>query len=235
MFTADKKLREECGVFGVWGHPDSAQIAYYALHSLQHRGQEGTGIVVTDGDSLKIRKGEGLVTEIFTQKDIEKLQGHGAIGHVRYSQDGRDGYENVQPLLFGSQTGSLAVCHNGSLINADALRFHLENQGSIFQTDSDAEILAHLTKRGGAIPFRERLKNALQLLKGSYAFLLLTETELYAALDPNGLRPLCLGRLGEGYVAASETCAFDLIGAEYERDVRPGEIVIIISFQFRCL
>lgn len=227
MFTADKKLREECGVFGVWGHPDSAQIAYYALHSLQHRGQEGTGIVVTDGDSLKIRKGEGLVTEIFTQKDIEKLQGHGAIGHVRYSQDGRDGYENVQPLLFGSQTGSLAVCHNGSLINADALRFHLENQGSIFQTDSDAEILAHLTKRGGAIPFRERLKNALQLLKGSYAFLLLTETELYAALDPNGLRPLCLGRLGEGYVAASETCAFDLIGAEYERDVRPGEIVII--------
>lgn len=227
MLAELRGLNEECGVFGVWGHPNAAQISYYALHSLQHRGQEGAGIVVTTGESLKVRKDLGLVTEVFTAKCMEKLQGTGAIGHVRYSVGGTNGYENVQPLLFRSQTGGIAIAHNGNLTNSVELRGALENEGSIFQTDADAEILAHLIKRGGAAPLRERIKEALALLEGAYAFVLLTETELYVALDPHGLRPLALGKLGDSYVVASETCAFDLIGAQYEREILPGEFLII--------
>ena len=227
MFAELRGLNEECGVFGVWGHPDAAQIAYYGLHSLQHRGQEGAGIVVSDGRTLKSRKDLGLVTEVFTAGRIEKLVGSAAIGHVRYSLGGLNGYENVQPLLFRSLTGGLALAHNGNITNSHALRGLLEAEGSIFQTESDAEILAHLIKRGGDAPLAERIKLSLLMLQGSYAFVLLTEEALYAALDPCGLRPLSLGRLGEAYVVASESCAFDLIGAEHERDVQPGELLII--------
>lgn len=222
-------LREECGVFGVWGHRDAAQISYYALHSLQHRGQEGSGIVVSDGEDLKIRKDLGLVTEVFSPERISKLRGSAAIGHVRYSLGGLNGYENVQPLLFRSQTGSLALAHNGNIINSQDLRGFLEEEGSIFQTESDAEILAHLIKRGGSSPLLERIKLSLLMLRGAYAFVLLTENALYGALDPNGLRPLSLGRLGDAYVVASESCAFDLIGARHERDVQPGELLVISS------
>ena len=227
MLAELRGLNEECGVFGVWNHPSAAQMSYYALHSLQHRGQEGSGIVVTTGDSLQARKGLGLVTEVFTAKCMEKLQGTGAIGHVRYSVGGTNGYENVQPLLFRSQTGGIAIAHNGNLTNSLELRVMLENEGSIFQTDADAEVLAHLIKRGGNTPLPERIKWALTQLEGAYAFVLLTETELYVALDPYGLRPLSLGKLGDAWVVASETCAFDLIGATYEREVYPGEFLTI--------
>lgn len=227
MLAELKGLNEECGVFGIWGHPEAAQISYYGLHSLQHRGQEGTGIVVSDGQQLKGKKGEGLVTEIFTAEAMEDLQGVGAIGHVRYATAGGGGYENVQPLLFQSQNGGLALAHNGNLVNADSLRNQLEAQGSIFQTSSDTEVLAHLIKRGGFSQLKDRVKNALPMLKGAYAFLIMTETELMVALDPHGLRPLSLGILGDAYVVASETCAFDIVGAEFIRDILPGELLVI--------
>lgn len=227
MLAEIKGLNEECGVFGIWGHPDAAQITYYGLHSLQHRGQEGTGIVVSDGKTLKGAKGEGLVTEVFTADIMKDLVGDAAIGHVRYATAGGGGYENVQPLLFHSQTGSLALAHNGNLVNANSLKHQLEGQGSIFQTSSDTEVLAHLMKRSGYHHLKDQAKNALTMLKGAYAYLIMTETELMVALDPHGLRPLSLGMIGDAYVVASETCAFDVVGAEYIRDVLPGELLII--------
>lgn len=227
MLAELRGLNEECGVFGVWNHPRASQITYYALHSLQHRGQEGTGIVTTDGKTLRIRKGQGLVTEVYNAECIDKLQGTGAMGHVRYSIGGVNGFENVQPLLFRSQNGDLAIAHNGNLTNSRALRGMLEEEGSIFQTAADAEVLAHLAKRGGSGPLPKRVMKALQELEGAFAFVMLTEEALYVALDPYGLRPLALGALGDGFVVASETCAFDLIGAEYVRDIEPGEFITI--------
>ncbi|NEX80136.1 MULTISPECIES: amidophosphoribosyltransferase [Neobacillus] len=227
MLAEIKGLNEECGVFGVWGHKDASQLTYYGLHALQHRGQEGTGIVVSDGKSLKCVKGEGLVTEIFTADRMAELTGTTAIGHVRYATAGGGGYENVQPLLFRSQSGSLALAHNGNLVNANSLKHQLEAQGSIFQTSSDSEVLAHLIRRSGFSNMSDKVKNALSMLKGAYAYLILTENELMVALDPHGLRPLSLGCLGDAYVVASETCAFDVIGAEYIRDILPGELLII--------
>ncbi|WP_175986586.1 amidophosphoribosyltransferase [Bacillus sp. Marseille-Q1617] len=227
MLAEIKGLNEECGVFGIWGHPNAAQITYYGLHSLQHRGQEGTGIIVSDGETLRGHKGEGLVTEVFQEGSIEKLTGDGAIGHVRYATAGGGGYENVQPLLFNSQSGGLALAHNGNLVNANALKHQLEGQGSIFQTTSDTEVLAHLIKRSGYTRLKDRVKNALTMLKGAYAFLVMTETEMMVALDPHGLRPLSLAKLGDAYCVASETCAFDIVGAEFVRDIEPGELLII--------
>ena len=227
MLAEIKGLNEECGVFGVWGHVDASQITYYGLHSLQHRGQEGTGMVVTDGLKLNCKKGEGLVSEIFTAESIKDLKGTGAIGHVRYSTAGGGGYENVQPLLFRSQSESLALCHNGNLINANQLKQQLEGQGSIFQSSSDTEVLAHLIKRGGFSSLKERVKNALSMIKGAYAFLIMTETELMVALNSNGMRPLSLGKIGDAYVVTSETCAFDIVGAKFVRDILPGELLVI--------
>lgn len=233
MLAEIRGLNEECGVFGIWGHQDASQITYYGLHSLQHRGQEGTGMVVTDGKKLKGIKGEGLVTEIFTADAMKELEGKAAIGHVRYATAGGGGYDNVQPLLFNSQSGSLALCHNGNLVNATALKHQLEGQGSIFQTSSDTEVLAHLIKRAGFSSLKDRVKNALSMIKGAYAFLIMTETELMVALDPNGMRPLSLGKIGDAYAVASETCAFDVVGAEYIRDILPGELLIIDDNGFR--
>jgi amidophosphoribosyltransferase len=227
MLAEIKGLNEECGIFGVWGHPDAAQLTYYGLHSLQHRGQEGTGIVVSDGKTLTGVKGEGLVSEIFTAEAMAKLSGTAAVGHVRYATAGGGGYENVQPLLFHSQSGSLALAHNGNLVNANSLKHQLETQGSIFQTSSDTEVLAHLIRRSGYPNLNDRVKNALSMLKGAYAYLIMTENELMVALDPHGLRPLSLGCLGDAYVVASETCAFDVVGAEYIREIMPGELLII--------
>ncbi|WNB91820.1 amidophosphoribosyltransferase [Bacillus sp. NEB1478] len=227
MLADIKGLNEECGVFGIWGHPDAAQLTYYGLHSLQHRGQEGAGIVVTDGERLRTHKGSGLVNEVFGKGELENLIGYGAIGHVRYSTAGGNELANVQPLLFRSQTSSLALAHNGNLVNANALKHQLESQGSIFQTTSDTEVLAHLIKRSSYTSLKEKMQNALTMLKGAYAFLVMTENEMMVALDPNGLRPLSLGILGDAYVVASETCAFDVVGATYVRDVQPGELLII--------
>jgi amidophosphoribosyltransferase len=232
MLAEIKGLNEECGVFGIWNHPDAAQITYYGLHALQHRGQEGTGIVVSDGEALKVVKGEGLVTEVFTSNVMQELKGTSAIGHVRYSTAGGGGYENVQPLLFHSQTSSLALAHNGNIVNVHQLKYQLEAQGSIFQTSSDTEVLAHLMKRSGFPLLKDQVKNALSILKGAYAYLIMTEKELLIALDPDGIKPLSIGRLGEAYVVASETCAFDVIGAEFIRDVRPGELIILNEFGF---
>nr|WP_304220301.1 amidophosphoribosyltransferase [Fredinandcohnia onubensis] len=227
MLAELKGLNEECGVFGIWGHPDAAKLTYYGLHSLQHRGQEGAGIVVSNGEKLRIVKGEGLVNEVFGNGQLEQLEGNAAIGHVRYATAGGGGIQNVQPLLFHSQVGGLAIAHNGNLVNANDLKHQLENQGSIFQTSSDTEVLAHLTRKSGYTKIKDRVKNALTMLKGAYAFLIMTEKKMIVALDPNGLRPLSLGKLGDAWVVASETCAFDIIGAKFERDVEPGELIVI--------
>jgi amidophosphoribosyltransferase len=227
MLAEIKGLNEECGVFGIWGHKDAAQITYYGLHSLQHRGQEGAGIVTTDGEKLTGMKGLGLISEVFANGKLNELSGKAAIGHVRYATAGGGGYENVQPLLFKSHSGSLALAHNGNLVNANQLKHQLESQGSIFQTTSDTEVLAHLIRRSGYKDMKEAVKSALSVIKGAYAFLIMTETEMMVALDPNGLRPLSIGVMGDAYVVASETCAFDVVGAKYERDVQPGELLII--------
>ncbi|MCY7850425.1 amidophosphoribosyltransferase [Bacillus haynesii] len=228
MLAEIKGLNEECGVFGIWGHEEAPQITYYGLHSLQHRGQEGAGIVATDGEKMSSHKGQGLITEVFQNGELKMVKGKGAIGHVRYATAGGGGFENVQPFLFHSQNnGSLALAHNGNLVNATQLKQQLENQGSIFQTSSDTEVLAHLIKRSGHFELKDQIKNALSMLKGAYAFLIMTEKEMIVALDPNGLRPLSVAMLGDAYVVASETCAFDVVGATYLRDVEPGEMLII--------
>ncbi|MUK88443.1 amidophosphoribosyltransferase [Ornithinibacillus sp. L9] len=227
MLAEIRGLNEECGVFGIWGHEKAAEITYYGLHALQHRGQEGAGVVTTDGENLKLHKGQGLVNDVFKRVDFSKLSGHAAIGHVRYATQGERTIDNVQPLLFRSQTGSMALAHNGNIMNAFKLRGELESTGSILQTSSDTEVLAHLIKRSEKLSVQEALTDALQSLVGAYAFILLNEDKMYVALDPRGLRPLSIGRLGDAYVVASETCAFDIIGATYEREVQPGELITI--------
>ncbi|TGA96636.1 amidophosphoribosyltransferase [Sporolactobacillus shoreae] len=229
MHYVGKELNEECAVFGIWGHEHAAQLTYYGLHSMQHRGQEGAGIAVTDGKHIYDHKGLGLVNDVFDHEKLEYLnnKGFAAIGHVRYSTQGGNSYANVQPLVFRSQKDSLSIAHNGNLVNAHKLKGELEERGSIFQTTSDTEVIAHLIKRDYSDNFLESLKHALSVIKGAYALAMLTEHQLIAALDPNGLRPLSLGRLGNAWVIASETCAFDLIGATFVRDVNPGEIIII--------
>ncbi|WP_332645933.1 amidophosphoribosyltransferase [Lysinibacillus sp. 54212] len=227
MLAEIRGLNEECGVFGIWGHSDPAQISYYGLHALQHRGQEGAGIVVTDGSTLRAVKGEGLVNDVFNEEKLSKVKGKAAIAHVRYTTQGGAGPQNVQPLLFHSSTGSLSIAHNGNLVNANHLKQYLERGGSIFHSSSDTEVLAHLIKKSTHSPFRAKVKNALSLLKGAFSFLIMTEDTMMVARDMHGLRPLSLGKLGDGWVVASETCAFDLIGAEYVREVEPGELIII--------
>ena len=224
----ENKMNEECGVFGVFNHENAAELTYYGLHALQHRGQEGAGIITSDGVTLHQHKGEGLVRNVFSQQDMERIKGIHAIGHVRYSTAGGGGITNVQPFLFRSQSGPLGLCHNGNIVNAHQLKVYLEKEGSIFQTTSDTEILAHLVKRQKAPTLFDALKASLNYIDGAFAFLLLKQNKLFVALDKYGLRPLSLGRIGEnGYVVASETCAFDAIGAEFIRDVQPGEVLKI--------
>lgn len=227
MSAEIKGINEECGVFGIWGHEKAAGLTYYGLHSLQHRGQEGAGVVVNDGTALTAHKGLGLVNEVFKDVDFSRLSGMAAIGHVRYSTQGDGGIENVQPLLFRSQTNSLALAHNGNIMNARELRGQLEDMGSILQTTSDTEVLAHLMKRDGSYQTTATIANALNQIVGAYAFVFLNEDKMFAALDPSGIRPLSIGKLGDAYVIASETCAFDQIGASFEREVLPGELVTI--------
>lgn len=222
MLAEIRGLNEECGVFGIWGNSNPAHLSYYGLHALQHRGQEGAGIVVTDGEGLRIQKGEGLVSEVFNEDKLKRINGKAAIAHARYATGGARGIENVQPLLFHSSTGSLAIAHNGNLVNASHLQQYLERQGSIFHSSSDTEVVAHLIKKSKLSPFRAKVKEALNLLKGAYSLLIMTKEEMLVARDPHGLRPLSLGKLGDGWVVASETSAFDLIGAEFVRSIEPG-------------
>jgi len=219
------ELHEECGVFGVFGHKNASTICYYGLHSLQHRGQEAAGICVKNDEKLIIHKGEGLVSEVFDSYRLAQLEGDAAIGHVRYSTAGGGGIANVQPFLFKTMSGSMGICHNGNLVNANILKKELEEKGSIFSSTSDTEVLGHLIKRqeGRMI---DRICQALDLLDGAFAFLILIEDRLYAARDKYGLRPLSIGVLANGaYVFASETCALDIVGAKFLRDVEPGEII----------
>jgi amidophosphoribosyltransferase len=227
MHAEIKGINEECGVFGIWGHEKAAELTYYGLHSMQHRGQEGAGIVVSDGKELRPHKGLGLINDVFREAKFDKLSGNNAIGHVRYNTKGGRTFENVQPLLFRTQTGSMALAQSGNIINAHELRGELEDKGSILQTSSDTELLAHLIRRDGQSANRESISKALNQIVGAYTFVILKEDKMYVALDPAGIRPLSLGRLGDAYVVASETCAFDQIGATFEREVLPGELVII--------
>ena len=225
-----RNINDECGVFGIYGVEDAASLTYYGLHALQHRGQEGCGIVSVDEHASFHRiKGKGLVTEVFKGDELQQMQGRMAIGHVLYTAAEGNRLENVQPLFFHHNSGDFAIANNGKLVNAEELRAYLEKRGSLFQSSSDSEILAHLIKKDfrGNRPRIEAILDALNMMEGAFTFLVMTSRRIYACRDKHGLHPLAIGKLGEGYVIASETCAFDTVGAEYIRDVEPGEVVTI--------
>ena len=209
----DSNIHEECGVFAIWGVPNAAELTYYGLHSLQHRGQEGCGIVAADDyGRLERIKGLGLVTEVFDNAKLASLKGNRAIGHVRYSTSGGGGLDNVQPFLFRHNSGDFALAHNGNIVNSAKLRKYLEDRGSLFQSTSDSEILAHLIKKDPTerhLPRIIPIMEAFNMLEGAFAFVIMTQRRIYAARDKYGLRPLSLGRIGDGYVVSSETCAFN--------------------------
>ena len=220
-------IHEECGVFGAFRVEHAAEVTYYAMHAMQHRGQEGCGMVTADGKHLVGHRSYGLVKEVFTQSHLDRLVGNYSIGHVRYATSGSGHYSNIQPFLFYHSTGDFALCHNGNIVNSTILREEFEKNGSIFQSTSDSEILAHLITKRSYGTRTDALKYACSKLEGGFSFLVLTKDKLYAMRDKNGLRPLSLGKLGDGYVVSSETCAFDVIGAEFIRDILPGEIIKI--------
>ncbi|MDD2495014.1 MAG: amidophosphoribosyltransferase, partial [Tissierellia bacterium] len=225
MKLDDRELHEECGVFGVYGYKNAASMCYYGLHSLQHRGQEAAGIIVSNGTRLAVQKGEGLVSEIFDNNKLTKMTGEYAIGHVRYSTAGGGGIENVQPLLFRTFNGSMGIAHNGNIVNANNLKKELEDKGSIFNSTSDTEILGHLMMRENGRMI-DRICHSLDKLDGAFAFIIMIENAMYAARDKYGLRPLSIGQLPNGaYIFSSETCAFEVINAKFVRDLEPGEVV----------
>jgi amidophosphoribosyltransferase len=224
--TSDKP-QHECGVFGVYGHTDAALLTYYGLFALQHRGQESAGIVTAAGSnqSFNIHRGMGLVSQVFQEKDLQQLRiGTRAIGHVRYSTSGSSTLKNAQPLVVDCARGQLAIAHNGNLVNAAVLREELESNGSIFQTTVDSEIILHLLARPTG---RKNVLSALRLVEGAFSFVLMGEQEIIGVRDPFGFRPLVLGKLDDAFILASETCALDLVHAEYIREIEPGEVVII--------
>lgn len=221
---------EECGIFGIYNHQEASNLTYLGLYALQHRGQEACGIVSSDGHDLHAHKGMGLVADVFGNQDIfKKLPGRSAIGHVRYSTTGSSMLKNVQPIMVNYSRGSIAVAHNGNLVNAQRIKDELEAWGSIFQTTMDTEIIIHLLATSKASSLLDRLTDALNQVTGAYSLLFLTESRMIAARDPHGFRPLCLGRLGSAYVVASESCALDLIEATFIREIEPGEVVEITS------
>ena len=222
-------LNEECGVFGIWGHPEASNVTYFGLHSLQHRGQEGGGIVSNDKEVLRGHRDLGLISEVFRdKKKLENLLGSSAIGHVRYATSGSNNIQNIQPFLFHFYDMSVGICHNGNLINAKTLRRELEQDGAIFHSSSDTEVLIHLIRRSKEKGFKAQLKDALCKIKGGFTYLVLTKDTMYGAVDPNSLRPLAIGKMKNGaYVAASETCAIDVVGAKFVCNVGAGELVII--------
>lgn len=220
-------LRHHCGVFGVVGDPDAAHLTYLGLHALQHRGQEGAGIVARADGALRAHRGEGLVQEVFGEAALSKLPGQAALGHVRYATAGGGGLENVQPFLVRDRDGQVAVAHNGNLTNADALRAELEARGSLFASSSDTEVVLHLLATSEQKTFVNRLVDALAHLEGAWSFVFLTGTHLVAARDPLGFRPLVLGRRRDAWMVASETAAIEFVQGEVVREIEPGEMVII--------
>jgi amidophosphoribosyltransferase len=221
------KLHEECGVFGVFGHPEAARMAYLGLYSLQHRGQESAGIVSSDGTQLYAHRDMGHVSDIFSVDTIAKLKGEATIGHVRYSTAGESSLREAQPFVIDCHRGQVAVCHNGNLPFAGELRRKLELDGAIFSSTSDTEVVLHCIARSRATTLVDAIVETFRGVEGAYSMLFLTPDSLIAIRDPHGFRPLALGTVDASWVVASETCAFDLIGAKYVRDVEPGEVVVI--------
>ena len=221
------KFKEECGVFGIYGHSESANLTYLGLYALQHRGQESVGIASSDGAKLQIHKAMGYVADSFDTATINRLAGMSAVGHVRYSTAGESGLKNAQPILIDCAHGEIAICHNGNLVNAQELRDALVGQGSIFQTTSDTEVLLHLYARSRAATPEGALVEAITQAQGAFSLVVLMKDRLIAVRDPHGFRPLTLGRLGDAYIVCSETCALDLIDAEWIRDIEPGEMLVV--------
>jgi amidophosphoribosyltransferase len=233
MLTSDK-FRDECGVVAIFSHPEAEKLAYLGLHALQHRGQESAGIVTSDGLTSRVHKAMGLVADIFTEDVLARMRGTLAIGHTRYSTAGDSALLNAQPILVQSNKGSIALAHNGNLVNAIQIRARLENQGSIFQTNSDTEVMVHLIALSKEHTLPEAMGDALRQVEGAFSLVMMSNDRVFAARDPRGFRPLALGRIRaqdgqkqDTIVFASETCAFDLIGADYEREVKPGELVVV--------
>ena len=225
---AKDRPKDECGVCGIFGHPDAARLTYFGLYALQHRGQESTGIVTSDGSRISQHKAMGLVPEVFTEDILKGLKGYMSVGHVRYSTTGASQLLNAQPFTVSHKGGTLAVAHNGNLVNTRALRDELEEKGSIFQTTMDTEIVVHLLVRNSPKGLEAAITDTFSKVKGAYSMVLMTLDQLVAIRDPGGFRPLCLGKLNNGaYIVASETCALDLVEAQYIRDIEPGEVLII--------
>jgi amidophosphoribosyltransferase len=223
----DDKFHDECGLFGVWNHAEAANVVYLGLYSLQHRGQESAGIAATDGQSFHVEKAMGWVADVFSRDRLKRLPGNRAIGHVRYSTAGSSNLRNAQPISAQTAHGPVAIGHNGNLVNAEELRRSLERDGAVFQSSSDTEVIIHLLARAEGGTLVDQLPRALNRVKGAYTLLLLTPDGMVGVRDPSGFRPLSLGRLGESWVLASETCALDLLEAEFVRDIEPGEMVIV--------
>jgi amidophosphoribosyltransferase len=221
------KFHDECGVFGVFGHPEAANMTYLGLYALQHRGQESAGIAVSDGGQVRASRAMGYVADVFDNATLADLPGSLAVGHVRYSTAGASRLSNAQPILIDCAHGQIAVCHNGNIVNARELRDELVRQGSIFQSSSDTEVILHLYARSRAPTVEDAVVESIAQVQGAFSLALLTRDSLIAVRDPHGFRPLAIGRLNGAVVIASETCAMDLIGATYERDVEPGEVLIV--------
>ena len=236
--SAENKLdafHDECGVFGVYGHPEAANLVYLGLYSLQHRGQESAGIVSSNNKSLISHRGMGLVADIFNSEVLGRLEGTAAIGHNRYSTTGSTSLKNCQPLVVEYARGGLALAHNGNLVNFEELRARLEASGSIFQSSSDSELVIHLIAGSHAADLPSRVIDALSQLRGAYSLVVLTEHGLIAARDPHGFRPLVIGKLNDATIIASETCALDLVRAEYIREIEPGEVLVITDEGIRSI
>jgi amidophosphoribosyltransferase len=234
MDITSDKLREECGVVALYGHPEASKLAYLSLYALQHRGQESAGIAASDGDKLQLHKAMGLVSDIFNADALSRLPGSLAIGHTRYSTAGDSALLNAQPIMVECNKGKIALAHNGNITNAQEIRGQLEQAGSIFQTTSDTEVIVHLIARSREQTLADAMADSLRRLEGAFSLVMLTPDRVFAARDPRGFRPLVMGRIpgqaahrADTIVFASETCAFDLIGANYEREVKPGELVIV--------
>ena len=231
----EDKFKDECGVFGIYGHPEAAPLTSLGLYALQHRGQESAGIATGDGQRMRLARGMGRVTDAFNDEVVNGLAGHLAIGHTRYSTAGDSTIENAQPFLIDCSHGQIAVAHNGNLVNARELREELVQAGSIFQTTSDTEVILHLYARSKAPTVEDALVESISQVSGAFSMVLLTKNRLIAARDPHGFRPLALGQLGDAWIVCSETCALDLIGATYVRDIEPGELLIISDGGLRSI
>ncbi|HZR25408.1 MAG TPA: amidophosphoribosyltransferase [Vicinamibacterales bacterium] len=229
------KFKDECGVFGIFGHAEAANMTYLGLYALQHRGQESAGIAVSDGEQVRLSRSMGYVADVFDSKTLAELPGTTAIGHVRYSTAGSSALTNAQPILIECAHGQIALCHNGNLVNAKELREELVHAGSIFQSSSDTEVILHLYARSKARSVEDAIVESVAQVQGAFSLVMLTRDRLVAVRDPHGFRPLALGRLGDAYVVCSETCAMDLIGATYIRDIEPGELLMISATGVRSI